>query len=317
MRSILARRCLRDTTIEAASTTWLVIHASALFTDPRYLTGIPNTLLLATIVTLFSIFIGEPLAYFAAPYDFPGKSALALLPLITLVIPVVISAQKWLMIVGNSGVVTRMLRSYDITMLSFHGWPGLIVSLTFTYYAYVYVSTLAAIRGFDAQLEEAAQSLGTSPVSSRLKVMVPVIMPAALTASPNALRCARTTSRRRLRRFLRSPRLGGPSLRKAARWRSSRPAMSARGSRRAGTVTFISRVCLEDRFGPGDDGGARRRWPVRGFRSGGRAPLRHPVPVSPGVSPICAVISAQIGDTFGAVRRRSPRRTSWYRTAAI
>ena len=32
---------------------------------------------------------------------------------------------------------------------------------------------------------------------------------------------------------------------------------------------------------------------------------------------ICAVISAQIGDTFGAVRRRSPRRTSWYRTAAI
>ena len=39
--------------------------------------------------------------------------------------------------------------------------------MTFIYYTYVYIGTLAAIRGFDVQLEEAAQSLGTSPTNSR------------------------------------------------------------------------------------------------------------------------------------------------------
>ena len=151
-----------------------------LLDDPRYLEAVRNTLILAAAVTSLSVCIGVPLAYLASRYEFPGKSALALLPLIALVIPEVIAAQTWLMLLGNNGVITRALRSVDIVMPSFYGWPGLIVSLTFTYYAYVYISTLAAIRGFDVQLEEAARSLGTSPVRSRLKVLVPVIMPSVM-----------------------------------------------------------------------------------------------------------------------------------------
>lgn len=151
-----------------------------LLADTTYLEAIGNTLILATAVTLLSVLIGVPLAYLASRYSFPGKSALALLPLITLVIPEVITAQTWLMLLGNNGVITRALRAYDIALPSFYGWNGLIVSLTFTYYAYVYISTLAAVRGFDVQLEEAAQSLGTSPVKSRLKVLVPVILPSVM-----------------------------------------------------------------------------------------------------------------------------------------
>jgi iron(III) transport system permease protein len=52
--------------------------------------------------------------------------------------------------------------------------------MTFIYYTYVYIGTLAAIKGFDYQLEEASQSLGVSPHKSLLKVMLPVVMPAVL-----------------------------------------------------------------------------------------------------------------------------------------
>ena len=52
--------------------------------------------------------------------------------------------------------------------------------MTFIYYSYVYIGTLAAIRGFDAQLEEASQSLGVSPSRSLLTVMLPVVLPAVL-----------------------------------------------------------------------------------------------------------------------------------------
>ncbi|CAB3673874.1 ABC transporter permease [Achromobacter pestifer] len=155
-----------------------------LMADPRYLRAIGNTLMLGAGVTLLATCIGVPLAYLTARHRYPGKTLVSILPLITLVIPEVIGAQTWLMILGNNGVLTRALRDgLGLTPPSFYGWPGLLTVMTFTYYAYIYIGTLAAIRGFDVQLEEAAQSLGTSPPLSRLKIMVPVVMPAVLASA--------------------------------------------------------------------------------------------------------------------------------------
>ncbi len=150
------------------------------FSDPKYLAALVNTILLGLAVTLFSALIGVPLAYVAARYTFPGKALIAILPLTTLVVPEVIAAQTWLMMLGNNGLITRWLADVGIALPSFYGWFGLTTVMTFIYYTYVYIGTLAAIRGFDGQLEEAAQGLGTTPMLSRWKVMVPVILPAVL-----------------------------------------------------------------------------------------------------------------------------------------
>lgn len=157
---------------------------SLMLSEGRYLQAIGNTIALGLGVTLLATLIGVPLAYFTARHDYPSKGLVSILPLITLVIPEVIAAQTWLMLFGNTGVVTRVLNdALGIEMPSFYGWPGLLLVMTFTYYAYVYIGTLAAMRGFDVQLEEAAQSLGTSPTQSRLKVLVPVILPAVLASA--------------------------------------------------------------------------------------------------------------------------------------
>jgi iron(III) transport system permease protein len=150
------------------------------FDNKQYLTALTNTVLLGLAVTSGAALIGVPLAYMAARYDFPGKAFIALLPLTTLVVPEVIAAQTWLMMLGNNGLITRWLMDRGIAIPSFYGWFGLITVMTFIYYTYVYIGTLAAIRGFDSQLEEAAQSLGSTPAMSRVKVMVPVIMPAVI-----------------------------------------------------------------------------------------------------------------------------------------
>lgn len=156
---------------------------SRLLSDPRGLSAIANTLILASIVTCTCVLIGVPLAYVTARYRFPGKSIIALLPLITLVIPEVISAQTWLMALGNNGLITRFFRDIGIHLPSFYGWFGLVTVMTFVYYTYVYIGTVASISGFDVHLEEAAQSLGTSPARSRIKVMLPVILPSVLASA--------------------------------------------------------------------------------------------------------------------------------------
>ena len=156
---------------------------SRLFTTPNYLQAVLNTLILASSVTVISVLIGVPLAYVTARYSFRGKALIALLPLITLVIPEVIAAQTWLMMLGNNGLITKALREIGIRLPSFYGWFGLITSMSFIYYTYVYIGTVAAIGKFDVQLEEAAQSLGTSPILARLKIMLPVILPAILASA--------------------------------------------------------------------------------------------------------------------------------------
>lgn len=154
-----------------------------LFTDPRYSAALVNTVLLGLAVTVTTTLIGVPLAFFTARFSFPGKALIALLPMTTLIVPEVIAAQTWLMMFGNNGLLTRTLADWGYRMPSFYGWFGLITVMTFIYYTYIYIGTLAAIRGFDSQLEEASQSLGVSPGASLFKVMVPVVAPAILASA--------------------------------------------------------------------------------------------------------------------------------------
>ncbi|MCC6195647.1 MAG: iron ABC transporter permease [Burkholderiales bacterium] len=154
-----------------------------LFADAKYVRAVTNTLVLGVVVTALATAIGVTLAFVTARFEFRLKGLITILPLTTLIVPEVIAAQTWLMLLGNNGILTRTLSAAGIDLPSFYGWPGLIVVMTFIYYTYVYMGTLAAIKGFDAQLEEAAQSLGTSPGESTLRVMIPVVMPAILASS--------------------------------------------------------------------------------------------------------------------------------------
>lgn len=154
-----------------------------LLADPKHRAAIGNTVLLGLAVTATSTLIGAPLAFFTARFSYPGKALIALLPMTTLIVPEVIAAQTWLMMFGNNGLLTRGLADFGVQLPSFYGWFGLITVMTFIYYTYVYIGTLAAIRGFDSQLEEASQSLGVSPGLSLLKVMAPVVMPAILASA--------------------------------------------------------------------------------------------------------------------------------------
>jgi iron(III) transport system permease protein len=156
---------------------------STLWNEAKYRSAVFNTLGLGFIVTCTATLLGAPLAFFTARYSFPGKALIALLPMTTLVVPEVIAAQTWLMVFGNNGFVTRWLESFGVTVPSFYGWFGLITVMTFIYYTYVYIGTLAAIRGFDSQLEEASQSLGVPPGKTLLKVMVPVVAPAIIASA--------------------------------------------------------------------------------------------------------------------------------------
>jgi len=152
----------------------------ALLNDSQYLQAFRNTLVLGGVVTACTIAVGVPFAYMVARYEFPLKNLLAVLPIMTIVIPEIVVGQSWLLIVGNNGLLTNLLAEIGIQLPSFYGWTGMVFSMTLVYYTYIYLGVLAALRGFDGQLEEAGLSLGTSPLLTKWRVLVPVIVPAML-----------------------------------------------------------------------------------------------------------------------------------------
>ncbi|MCL4745877.1 MAG: iron ABC transporter permease [Burkholderiaceae bacterium] len=151
-----------------------------LMRDSQYVLAFRNTLLLGVTVTACALAIGVPFAYMVARYEFPLKNVVAILPVVTIVIPEIIVGQSWLLLLGNNGLLTNMLGSVGVELPSFYGWTGLIFSMTLVYYTYIYLGVLATLRGFDGALEEAGMSLGTSPLATKLRVLVPVILPAIL-----------------------------------------------------------------------------------------------------------------------------------------
>lgn len=149
-----------------------------LLEDGMFLLALRNTLVLGVVVTVLSVIVGVPLAYMVARYEFPMKNLVAVLPVVTIVIPEVIVGQSWLLILGNNGLLTNLMGQLGIELPSFYGWTGLIFSMTLVYYTYIYLGVLAALRGFDGQLEEAGLSLGTSPFVTKLRVLMPLMLPA-------------------------------------------------------------------------------------------------------------------------------------------
>ncbi|ASK19755.1 iron ABC transporter permease [Halomonas sp. N3-2A] len=153
------------------------------FSESEYLEGLFNSMLLAALVTLTASILGASLAYITQVYEFPCKRLLSLLPISIIVIPEIISVQSWLLVFGNNGVLTRALSDLGMELPSFYGWFGMVYVMTFTYYAYVYMAALSALKGFDRQLLEAATNLGLSEFQARLKVLVPLLSPAIISGA--------------------------------------------------------------------------------------------------------------------------------------
>jgi iron(III) transport system permease protein len=148
--------------------------------DSLYRSSMINSLLISAVVTAGSIIIGMLMAFFVSRYDFPLKSLVKILPLLTFVLPTVIVANSWILLMGRSGILYQFFNDIGIKIPTIYGWGGIIFILILQHYAYVFLMVSSAMSSIDASLEEAARNLGSSPLRTYLTVTFPVIAPSIL-----------------------------------------------------------------------------------------------------------------------------------------
>jgi iron(III) transport system permease protein len=139
-----------------------------------------DTAVLTGAVVVCAAAVALPLAWLVVRTDVPGRAVWAVAAAVPLVIPSYVAALALLSALGPRGLVQSILEEpFGVERLpEIYGLPGAVLALTLATYPYVFILAAAALRGLDPSLEEAARSLGRSPVGVFLRVTLPALRPA-------------------------------------------------------------------------------------------------------------------------------------------
>jgi iron(III) transport system permease protein len=151
-----------------------------MLTDPFYLQGLANSLLIAAAAAGLTVVVGVPFAFALARLPVAGKAVLLALAALPLVLPSFVSAYALVLMFGRAGIVTGWLHAIGIPFGSIYGAKGIIAVYVLTLYPYVVMPTIAAFKAVDVSMEEAAQNLGAPPARMLRTVMLPLVLPSIL-----------------------------------------------------------------------------------------------------------------------------------------
>ncbi|MEF8937243.1 MAG: iron ABC transporter permease [Halovenus sp.] len=167
--------------------TWLFVkawtvdlgRARELMFSAETLDILVNSLLLMSLVTVFSILIGVPLAYLTVRTNLPFRRFWTIVVALPLVVPSYIGAFAFVSAFGPSGEFQSLLAGFGIERLpEIYGLEGAVFVVTLYTYPYVYLTTRAALISFDEGLIDAARTLNHGRWEAFRRVTLPQVRPA-------------------------------------------------------------------------------------------------------------------------------------------
>ncbi len=158
------------------------------YTGATYLGFLANALLLAVIVTFFSMLVGIAMAVLIARTDIPFKGVFDLLIIMPLFLSPFTGLIAWIALgSANTGFINvaiiATLKSLGIDaspLFNIWTFSGTVWVMFLFFCPFAYIFTVGNLRSMDASLEEAARMSGASPVQALFKITLPMAIPALL-----------------------------------------------------------------------------------------------------------------------------------------
>ena len=154
------------------------------FSKSYYFMSIYNSTKVALAVTFFSLLIGIPFSYFYSFYNIRGKKLIFVLLLLSTMSAPYIGAYAWILLMGNSGLITNILKGIGISGVTIYGYWGIVFVQTLKLFPLVVIYMNGAFKNIDNSLLDAAESMGCVGVERVkeviLKLSIPTISAAAL-----------------------------------------------------------------------------------------------------------------------------------------
>ena len=187
---------------------WNLHNYAKLFQNPVYIQVLFRSMRIAAGVTLFSLLLGYPVAYYMSFHAGIRKDLLYQLVIVPLWVSYLVRGYAWKTILGSEGVLNGFLQYLHITHepVSFFLYSpfAVVLMLTHIYTPFVFLPLYASLEHIPRNLIEASHDLGATPRATFLRVILPLSLPGLLAGATFAFVLT-------LGDFLAPQLVGGPS----------------------------------------------------------------------------------------------------------
>ena len=187
---------------------WNLGNYATLFKNPLYVQVLFRTVRIAAGVTMASLLLGYPLAYFLSFHAGPRKELLYQLVIVPLWVSYLVRGYAWKTILGSDGVLNGFLQFLHVThepvSALLYSPFAVVLMLTHIYTPFVFLPVYASLEHIPRPLIEASQDLGASSEKTFFRVIFPLSVPGLLAGATFAFVLA-------LGDFLAPLLVGGPS----------------------------------------------------------------------------------------------------------
>ncbi|MBY5946273.1 molybdate ABC transporter permease subunit [Photobacterium rosenbergii] len=140
------------------------------------------SLKIASVAVVVSLPFGVICAWLLARCQFVGKSLLDGLVHLPLVLPPVVIGYLLLVLMGRQGAIGKVLYEWFGLTFSF-SWRGAVLAVAVVSFPLMVRSIRLALESVDYKLEQAARTLGASPLKVFFTITLPLTLPGILTGA--------------------------------------------------------------------------------------------------------------------------------------
>jgi iron(III) transport system permease protein len=152
---------------------WAILKSST------YRSAIWHSLVVAVLSSLFAVLLALPMAYCMTRVKMPFRNFIMSLSVIPIISPPFIGAYSWVILLGRSGLITRLINSVlgENVMPGIYGPIGIILALSLHYFPYVFLIVQGALAASDPYIEESAEIMGAGRWYRIRTLTFPLVLP--------------------------------------------------------------------------------------------------------------------------------------------
>ncbi|MGO4666822.1 ABC transporter permease [Bosea sp. 2YAB26] len=165
---------------------WSLKTTSEVLADSFTIELTLNSLWLSLSATLIALCMAYPVSLFLFRTQSRFRGLLAVIAIMPMLVSGVVRVFGWLAILGDRGLVNSLaqwLGLISTPMRLVFNWTGVTIGLAESIMPYMILALLAGFGRLDRTLEEAARSLGCTPLRTFLRVTLPLSLPALALAA--------------------------------------------------------------------------------------------------------------------------------------
>lgn len=157
------------------------------FTRKRYMTAYWQTLQLAGVTVVMSVFMALPMAFAVSRTDTPGRGLMYFAVLGAFIVPPFLGAIGWILLAGpNAGWINQIwtsLTGSEEPLFNIFSMWGLAFVIALNVFPLIFIFATSAFDLISSEMEEAAAIHGAGPMRATWLITLPLALPAILGAS--------------------------------------------------------------------------------------------------------------------------------------